>query len=524
MSTPGHLLTGRFYRASSPKCLFLSINLMSDLLHTLRRGPAGREAPVQEFPPKEKLSISTLAKAFPWLLVSAFLLLSWWLFHDYFERGRPVEWVRVVTIRASAETVVDRAVSRPATLYFEGAPLFQASGWIESDPLPVRVTTLYSGVVAKVHVLQGEQVRQGQILATMVDDDARLDLETAQAMEQQAEAGLEQSRSAVIAAESSLITLDKEIASAEARLAEVTDQFERLNKAGNNVFRESEIRQAQLRRESQQKSVEAMQSRVHEVKAQLRIQRAGLEAAEARLSLARVEVRRRQLALDRTQVRSPVDGRIQQLYAAPGMKRMLNMDGMETATIATVFQPDSLQARIDVPLEEAAQLVPGQPVRLRSVLLPNQYFKGQVTRIDGQADLQRNTLQAKVRLLESHELLRPEMLCRAEFLASDRAEVASLESSPASSGRVALYLAETALVRSGESVGAWVLDAEGQRIEFRELHLGEEHRDGHIRVSEGLRSGDFVVNHPPSDLDQGQRVVTPGDMTQGESIKTNRRE
>jgi len=246
---------------------------------------------------------------------------------------------------------------------------------------------------------------------------------------------------------------------------------------------------------------------VSEAEAQVSQSGAAVDLAEANLARAEAEVGRRQLALERTRITSPVDGRIQKLFAAPGKKRMLGMDDPESGTIATIYQPDQLQARIDVPLEEAAQLVIGQPVRLRSTLLPDRVFEGRVTRIDGEADIQRNTLQAKVEILNPADKLRPEMLCRAEFLPVPGAGGStSAKGISESSGRIALYLPQSALVGSGREASAWALDASGERVERRELRLGDERREGHVRVLEGLRPGDWVVDNPPGDLEPGERV------------------
>ena len=37
-----------------------------------------------------------------------------------------------------------------------------------------KVTSLYSGVVKNVHVLEGEKIAKGDIIATLIDEDARL--------------------------------------------------------------------------------------------------------------------------------------------------------------------------------------------------------------------------------------------------------------------------------------------------------------------------------------------------------------
>ena len=84
---------------------------------------------------------------------------------------------------------------------------------------------------------------------------------------------------------------------------------------------------------------------------------------EAKILRAEVEVKRRRLALERTNITSPIDGVVLRLLAVPGQKRMLDMDDPDSATVAILYQPGELQARIDVPLEEAAQLNVGQAVR-----------------------------------------------------------------------------------------------------------------------------------------------------------------
>jgi multidrug efflux pump subunit AcrA (membrane-fusion protein) len=69
-----------------------------------------------------------------------------------------------------------------------------------------------------------------------------------------------------------------------------------------------------------------------------------------------------------------------------------------------------------------------------------------------------------------------------------------------------LYLPESALLGSGDDGKVWALDASGTKVEQRNLRLGQDRRDGHIEVLEGLRPGDWIVNDPPPDLKDGERV------------------
>jgi RND family efflux transporter MFP subunit len=463
-----------------------------------KKGEAS-EAPVKG----HRSKLSRLATVWPLLLIVAFVWLLWTLFGDRFQGSRAVELVSVVTQRASVETAapVDGAPTSDSS--FEAATLFQASGWIEADPLPIRVTALYSGVVEAVHVLEGERVVEGQLLATLIDDDARLDVATAGAMLGQAEASLRTQIAAEKAMAASLRTLELEIETAQSRLKELLDESARLGRAGKEVFPERDVVQARLRVDTQQRSIDALNARLDERRADLDAAAARVDHARQAVVNAQTELGRKELALERTRIRSPLDAVIQELYVTPGMKRMVGMDALDSATVAKLYQPELLQARIDVPLEEAASLFIGQAVRLRSSLFPNREFKGRVSRLEGQADIQRNTLQAKVALLDPDPQLRPEMLCRAEFLAPPGA-AGPVRS--AGGSRVAVFVPEAAVLDSDGSASVWILDASGERALRQSIELTEERREGFVRIRAGLRPGDRVVVNPPEDLEAGERI------------------
>ncbi len=171
---------------------------------------------------------------------------------------------------------------------------------------------------------------------------------------------------------------------------------------------------------------------------------------------------------------------------------------MESSTTAILYQPAKLQVRVDVPLADAAGLQIGQQGRIRCSLLPDKVFEGTVTRITGEADVQRNTLQAKVCISDPVEQLRPEMLCRVEFLAMPQT---ASSNSPVATSSIATWIPEAA---AGDGQ-AWVCDPESKRVTRRKIKKATETREGFIRVSEGLRPGEWVVTSP-ANLNNGQRV------------------
>ena len=378
------------------------------------QNPEGKESP----PSKSKQSLQRLAKLLPIALLLAFVLLLALLFGERFLPARELQIESVVTQR-SQQVVSNASVAPQGSLEdFSAKALFQASGWIEADPLPFHVPALNDGFVDTVHVLEGEPVVKGQLLAKLVDEDARLDLASAKAARGEKAAALEEMRAMVRTTRAALERLDEEVEIEEARLEELRDDETRLLAVGSKSVSEQEIAKSRLRVLTQRAVIQALEANQGELEAELAARTAAVERTKHELQSAETDLARKQLALDRMEIRSPIDGIIQKLYVSPGYKRIARMDDPESSTVAKIFDPASLQARIDVPLEEAAQLTIGQPVRLRSVFLQDKVFEGRVSRIYGQADLQRNTLQAKVQLLSASDGLRPEMLCRAEFLAT----------------------------------------------------------------------------------------------------------
>lgn len=466
---------------------------------------------------------SRCATALPWALLAGFLVLLVLLVGDRFLPVRALSIATVVTVRESIDpntTIVSSIAfqTSPAPISARTPMLFQASGWIEPAPYPILATALVGGVIDTVDVLEGEQVEQGQLLATLIDEDARLDLETAESRLDSLEAQADAHDKQINVAEAELNSLGKLVAAAIARRNESADLAARLERAGSIAVPEQEVARARLEHLTREAEAEALAATRAEFQAKLEQLQETISDFAARIDAARTEVARRQLALDRTRIHAPIEGRVLRLLAVPGQKKLFANDNPESAVVAILYDPTQLQARIDVPLSEAAQLFPGQAVRVRSEFLPDTVFSGHVSRIVGEADLQRNTLQVKVAIENPDGRLRPEMLCRAEFLALARTPPASKDRpGPARSsiqqsgpGRVRIFAPAAALgpiTGSANPVRStvWKVDPTGDRVIRQPVTLGTEQKEAHRLVLDGLKPGDRVVLSPPSDLEDGDR-------------------
>lgn len=425
-------------------------------------------------------------------IVAGFAMLFLSLFRD---RLLPAQDVEVAVVLAGHEEApAGPADLEPAEDSTGGSMAFQASGWIEPDPLPIKATALVDGVIDEVHVLEGERVEKGQPLATLVREDLELALRSARQALRMRESELVAHRESIQAADHSIAVARAELESALALVDETADRNLRVEGLASGTISESEIVAIQSAFRKARAGESAARAAVEQAEAEVKRLTAQIAVLESGIGAAKVDVEAAELALSRTRITAPSSGRVLRLVAAPGQKKRLAMDDPDSATVAILYDPEHLQVRVDVPLADAAGLQIGQKARIRCSLLPDTVFHGQVTRITGEADVQRNTLQAKVRIADPSDQLRPEMLCRVEFLEAASTPVAA-------GGSLVTWVPEKAI--DGNSV--WVCNPDDKRVEPRTVRTGNESRDGFIRVNEGLRPGERVVLSPEG-LKAGQRV------------------
>ena len=105
-----------------------------------------------------------------------------------------------------------------------GTPLFQAAGWIEPRPTPVVVSSLAEGVVEEIYAVEGQYVERGKPVAKLIDTDAKLAAQQADANLRLCEADVQNAEAALAAAHTALENpneLKAALADAESNLAEI---------------------------------------------------------------------------------------------------------------------------------------------------------------------------------------------------------------------------------------------------------------------------------------------------------------
>lgn len=428
----------------------------------------------------------------PLAMLLGFALLFGLLFRDRLLPARKVEVVPAVGIEEKTETN-SSAKSASGT---SGRLLFQASGWIEPDPLPTKAIALTDGVVDEVHVLEGQLVKKGDLLASLIEIDTRLERDAMAAKLADAKASFDAHCTGTQIAMARMETEKALLSVAQADVNEAQSRLARYEKIVTGAIAEDERISVRFDHARAVAEEEAVRARISGIAEELNKIAYEVLAIQARIKGAEIDLEKAELAHTRTRITAPSDGRILALKAAPGQKKMIGMDDPDSATIAVLYDPEHLQVRVDVPLADAAGLGVGQLAKIRCNLLPDEIFEGEVTRIEGAADLQRNTLQAKVRIKNPSDKLRPEMLSRVEFFP---VPITTTEVVDESTG-IAIYAPISSLL--GDHI--WICDADTHRAEKRSVESSVSH-DGMVRIDSGIRPGEWIVKNPVG-LAPGQRL------------------
>ena len=383
-------------------------------------------------------------------------------------------------------------------------PLTQASGWIEPDPYPLRVPSLYDGVVEEVFVLEGELISAGQKLVSLVDEDAELSVQLAK-QEVLAQKSKETEFKSLLSVQRfSLSKAKQESQKAQSLFNEQLDYLTRLESLPQGSVPNFDLNQSRYKRDSAKFDTEVFLYKEKIIEEQIELLTKKLLSQKHRTKIAELQHEKAILDLNRTKIYSPFAGRILKLFAQPGKRLMQNMDRPDASTVVSLYSENKLQARIDVPLAELSKLFIGQDVEISCSMLPERKFRGTLTRILGQADLQRNTLQVKVQILNPDSQLRPEMLCRAKFFSN---KINSGNGNLMKPKILGVFVPKSLQKNQEASQDTlWVIGQNGKSAELRTVEFGDETINQYIQVLTGLKAGDQIILNPPSDLQTGDAV------------------
>ena len=339
----------------------------------------------------------------------------------------------------------------------------------------VDVGSTVTGRVAQVRVMEGTQVRQGDVLVQLESDELRAALAQAVAAERQAKARLEGLRSTGrTAAQAARAQADASLQAASASLARV-----------QQLVAEGFYSPAQL--DEARRAVDVARAQQLGAQAQLQANAdAGTEVAQAQaqLALAQAATVAAQARLAQATLVAPADARVLVREVEPGQ---IVQPGKALFSLA-LAGPTQLVAQVDERFLEQLQL--GQPAWVVADAFAAQRFAARVLSIAPAVDAQRGAIEVKFSIEQAPAFLREDMTLSVEVETARRERT--------------LVLPQAALRGPAGGDQASVLVLQDGRAQVRNVRLGLRTLDA-VEVLDGLKEGDTVLRGNAT-LQDGQRV------------------
>jgi HlyD family secretion protein len=324
-----------------------------------------------------------------------------------------------------------------------------ATGYVVAERRS-KVGASVQGRIAAVHVKEGSEVKQGDVLVELDAADKRSSVAAQQARVAAAEARVAASRAQVTETEVQL-----------ARQKELASQ----NAAARSV-------------------VEDLETRVATLRAQVSSALAEAKSAQADVALARV-------TLDRSTIVAPMDGTVLDKPLDLGETVDTNTPILELADLKSVV------VEIDVPETRLSLVKVGGPCEIALDAFANKKLRGKVRELGKRVNRAKATVPVKVEFTgEDAAGVLPDMSARVSFLSEELDEKTL-------AGPSKVVLPAKAVARRGERTVVFVV--EGGKVLERPVTLGPTSADG-IELIEGPLVGTRVVLDPPSTLADGQKV------------------
>ncbi len=360
----------------------------------------------------------------------------------------------------------------------------------------LKISSDVSGTLVDVYVVEGDSVKEGQILARVNPD--------------QLESVVERAAAAADGARAQVQTLSAQLQQANANLQNARNILARQKKLyDDGVISTADYENAQTAVLSAEANVESI--------------RQNIKASEFNVASANATVKEQRVNLSRTAIYAPMSGVVTNISRKKGEQVVgtIQMAGTEIMRIANM---KAIEVRVDVSENEVMKVSVGDTADIEVDAYSNRKFKGVVTHISNSA----NNLDAA--LVSTDKVI--EFTVKVHVLESSYADLTAIGRSPFLPGMSASVEIRTNTLASVLSVpiGAVttrakeddknknITDAEvlevvfihqADTVEMREVSTGIQD-DSYIQVLSGLKEKEMVVTGPytaiSKDLEAGKKV------------------
>src|SRR5579864_4449337 len=395
----------------------------------------------------------------------------------------------------AAEVQVARAEAENSSA---GGFVLTASGYIVPHH-KINVNSKVTGRVKWIGVEKGDNVKEGQVLVRLEDDEFRAQYQQARGAAESARAYLDElehgSRPEEIA------QAQHNLEEARATLANDKLTLDRTRQLfGQGVVSRQALDDAIAKSDSDQQRVNSLEKIFQLAKIGPRAE----EIARAKGSLTQAEGQAAyaKSLLDATVIRAPVNGTILERTAEKGelitAQFASSAEGGPQGSVVSLADLNDIQADLDIAQDDFAKLTPHQKAVVSVDAFPDLHWNGVIAEVSPEANRQKATIEVKVQILNPDSHLRPEMNTTVRFIADENKAAAT---------QAAGAYVPTAAIRDVEG-NKYVLIAFQGKAMKRDVKILSQ-RSGGALVS-GLNGGETVITTAPEGLKDGDKIKVKG--------------
>lgn len=349
-----------------------------------------------------------------------------------------------------------------------------------------RVKSEATGIVEKLYVKEGDNLKKGQVIAELDQEDQRLQLQVAVLGEKQARLRYEEAKRS---------NLPQQLKAAEARVENLRlelkgaqDRYERIRALhAKDYASDQEVEDAK-------RSVMTLRVQLDEAENALKLLKQedyerDIESARLSWEQAKVNLQQARKALGDATIKCPIDGTVLAKFVEEGDTVISSSQGFtEGTTICTVADLKQVQVRGSVDEVDIGTVAIGQKAELTVDAYPDRVYEGTVVNVFPQGTQSPGGLTTFTVIVE---VANEDRSLLANMTASIKITTREYED---------LLLVPFAAIRPGDKPEEYVVYVRNEKglPEKREVKLGVTDYE-HYEVKEGLEEGDLVKteNFPP---------------------------
>ena len=349
-----------------------------------------------------------------------------------------------------------------------------------------------AGFVEAISVDVGDQVKAGQLLATLEIPELKEEIEHAQAVQRRSTADVTRGEEEARRAELDVGKADAGIKRAEAAHAETKLTYDRLaavNKSQPGLVAQQELDVAQARERTAAAQVDEARASQASARATVSAAKAGIVALRDAVRVAEADLHKLQAKQGYAKITAPFTGVITKRYSDPGdLVRGGTSPSTQAQPLVRLSQNERLRLVLPVSVTFVARITNGFPVEMHVEAI-GKTIQGKISRFTREVLAATRTMEAEVNVPNPNLELTPGMYATAT-LRLDR--------------RVKALVVPVEAVARQKTATVFVVNAASQ-IEERTITLGLE-TPTKLEVLNGLKEGDLVMVGSRSLVKLGQKV------------------